>query len=68
MDRTERSQVVWRKSSRSGGGNCVEIAFDGDSVLMRDSTDRLSAVLSISSVQWLLLRSSLRRRYGAAQD
>ncbi|WP_302931553.1 DUF397 domain-containing protein [Actinomadura sp. WMMA1423] len=60
--------MVWRKSSRSGGGNCVEIAFDGDSVLMRDSTDRLSAVLSISTAQWLLLRRSLRRRYGAASD
>ncbi|WP_089315473.1 DUF397 domain-containing protein [Actinomadura mexicana] len=68
MDRTKRSRVVWRKSSRSGGGNCVEIAFDGESVLMRDSTDRLSAVLTISSVQWQLLRRSLRGRYGGAAD
>ncbi|MGW0050119.1 DUF397 domain-containing protein [Nocardia cyriacigeorgica] len=30
----------WRKSSRSGdggGGNCVEVKFDGDVVLIRDS-------------------------------
>ncbi|MFD0538174.1 DUF397 domain-containing protein [Actinomadura luteofluorescens] len=68
MDRTKRSRVVWRKSSRSGGGNCVEIACDGGSVLMRDSTDRLSAVLTISSVEWLLLRRSIRRRYGDGAD
>lgn len=33
--------LPWRKSSRSGGANndCVEIVFDGDDLLIRDSKE-----------------------------
>ncbi|NDU77284.1 DUF397 domain-containing protein [Actinomadura sp. DSM 109109] len=54
---------MWRKSSRSGAGDCVEIAYDGARVLMRDSKDR-PGVLAISKAQWLLLRRSIRGEYG----
>ncbi|MEU0539635.1 DUF397 domain-containing protein [Nocardia sp. NPDC005978] len=34
----DNSNRVWFKSSRSNDGpNCVEVAFDGDLVLIRDS-------------------------------
>jgi hypothetical protein len=29
----------WRKSRRSGGGDCVEVAFVGTEVWLRDSKD-----------------------------
>jgi hypothetical protein len=40
MSTVELSGVVWRKSSRSGNGdngNCVEVAFAGVGVAVRDS-------------------------------
>ncbi|WP_075021015.1 MULTISPECIES: DUF397 domain-containing protein [Actinomadura] len=64
MDRAERPRVIWRQSSRTGNGDCVEVAFDGASVFVRDSKDRRGAVLVISGEQWLHLRRSIRRRYG----
>jgi len=38
-EQPEVTTLVWRKSSYSGsnGGECVEVAFDGDRVLIRDS-------------------------------
>lgn len=49
------SGVAWRKSSQSGGGgngNCVEVAFAGPAVGVRDSKNPDSGVLVFSSVQW----------------
>lgn len=43
---TDRRELNWRTSSRSSGGNCVEVAFDGDLVHMRDSKDRSGPVLT----------------------
>ncbi|MEV0649726.1 DUF397 domain-containing protein [Phytomonospora sp. NPDC050363] len=50
------SQLVWRKSSRSGtnGGNCIEAAYK-DSVLIRDSKLAASPacpVLAIDRETW----------------
>jgi hypothetical protein len=52
----------WRKSSYSGtnGGSCVEAADMGDRILVRDTTDRGGAVLSISPDAWLRLTGTLR--------
>ncbi|MEU4801406.1 DUF397 domain-containing protein [Actinosynnema sp. NPDC023587] len=47
--------VVWRKSGRSGqgsGGNCVEVAFAGAAVGVRDSKSPAADVLAFSAVQW----------------
>ena len=47
--------AVWRKSSRTGGGqddNCVEVAFSGPAVGVRDSKSPDSGVLVFSAVQW----------------
>jgi hypothetical protein len=45
---TDRSELNWRTSSRSGGANCVEVALDGDRVHVRDSKDRSGPVLTFS--------------------
>jgi Domain of unknown function (DUF397) len=44
----------WRKSSRSGpwSDNCVEVAFVGDAILVRDSKDPDGAVLVFTPNEW----------------
>lgn len=47
------SELVWRKSSASGGGGeCVEVAQLESSVLVRDSGDRSGTVLVFTPAQW----------------
>lgn len=55
------SAVTWRKSSFSGGngGQCVEVAAAG-AVLVRDTTDRGGAVLSIPATAWKAFAASLK--------
>ena len=48
------STLSWRKSSASSeGGECVEVAQDDSSVLVRDSHNRSGTVLAFSCAQWL---------------
>ncbi|MEV0677078.1 DUF397 domain-containing protein [Actinosynnema sp. NPDC050436] len=52
MDFTD---AVWRKSDRSGqgtNGNCVEVAFAGSAVGVRDSKSPATGVLAFPAVQW----------------
>ncbi|MEV5162204.1 DUF397 domain-containing protein [Streptomyces sp. NPDC053728] len=48
------TELVWFKSSYSGGGgdNCVEIAFGPEAVLVRDSKDMQMSALAISPQAW----------------
>ncbi|MET7417948.1 DUF397 domain-containing protein [Dactylosporangium sp. NPDC005555] len=45
----------WRKSTRSGpySDNCVEVAFVGGAVALRDSKDKAGAVLLFTPEEWL---------------
>ncbi len=55
------STVVWRKSSMSAnGGNCIEVAKSGASVLVRDSGDPSGPVLSATCAQWLRFLRRIR--------
>jgi hypothetical protein len=58
---TDLSQLVWRKSSRSGGngGACVEVATLPDRVFVRDSKDPYGPVLAVPSVDWRAFLSTL---------
>jgi hypothetical protein len=50
----------WRKASYSNGsGNCVEVA-SADGVLVRDTTDRDGATLSIAADVWQAFLGKLR--------
>jgi len=44
--------VVWRKSSFSAEQSCVEVAFDDQSVLVRDSKDRHGPILRFTVQEW----------------
>jgi hypothetical protein len=47
--------AAWHKSTRSGpySDNCVEVAFAGGAVALRDSKDRAGAVLVFTPQEWL---------------
>jgi predicted secreted Zn-dependent protease len=48
----DRRHVVWRKSSASAQGNCVEVAAAGESILVRDTKNRAGAVLTFTPAEW----------------
>jgi hypothetical protein len=54
--------ATWRKSSYSGdsGNACVEIGDGGRLVLVRDTTDRTGAVLSVPAQTWRTFTATLR--------
>ncbi len=54
------TQPAWRKSSHSGGSNCVEVAIDGPTVLVRDSKDPDGAVLRFAGDQWRAFVTSVK--------
>jgi hypothetical protein len=56
------SQVpVWRKSRASADqGACVEVAFHGSAVLVRDSRDQSGPVLAVTAGSWRKLLDRIR--------
>jgi hypothetical protein len=53
VQQVDLAQAVWRKSTYSGGnGECVEVAFVGDVVAVRDSKDRGGPVHVFPSREW----------------
>ena len=52
MTAAELPAVVWRRSSRSGGGDCVEVAVVGDRVRVRDSKNPGGPVLPFTQDEW----------------
>ena len=53
---------TWRKSSYSGssGNDCVEVAKSDNAVLVRDTTDRDGALLTVDAAAWRQFTASLR--------
>jgi len=53
--RVDLCTAAWRKSSRSGpySDNCVEVAFVGGAVALRDSKNPHGAVLLFTPEEWL---------------
>ncbi|HEV2781957.1 MAG TPA: DUF397 domain-containing protein [Actinophytocola sp.] len=55
MSTVDISRLVWRKSRRSGQGNesnCVEVAFAGVAVAVRDSKSPKAGALAFPSASW----------------
>ncbi|MGH3873447.1 MAG: DUF397 domain-containing protein [Pseudonocardiaceae bacterium] len=60
MSRPDFRHAVWHKSSRSGGnGDCVEVAFTGALVGVRDSKDPAGSVLAVGPAEWSALLSGI---------
>ena len=62
MSTTDWTGARWRKSSRStGGGNsaCVEVAFAGSLVGVRDSKDPAGPVLAFPAASWSAFLTTL---------
>ncbi len=65
MNRSDLSNVTFRKSSHSGGadgggGECVEVALQAECTLIRDSKNSTGPVLAISLRGWQMFRDGLR--------
>lgn len=55
MSTVDLTGAVWRKSSRSGAGgnaNCVEVAFAGPAVAVRDSKNPQATALAVPTASW----------------
>jgi hypothetical protein len=46
------SKATWRKSTWSHNNGCVEVAFIGTRVAIRDSKDRNGPVLVFTASEW----------------
>jgi hypothetical protein len=61
IDDSRLSQAVWRKSSRSGGGEeCVEIACLHSTIAVRDSKDPEGPKLAFSPDAWRAFNRAVR--------
>jgi hypothetical protein len=47
-----RTTMTWRKSSFCSDSACVEVAFDGDFVAVRDGKDRSLDALRFTRTEW----------------
>jgi hypothetical protein len=67
MSPIDLSGVVWRKSSHSANGNCVEVAhLPGGRVGVRDSKDQAGSVLILTRAQWgVFVRGVENREFDA---
>ena len=53
--------VAWRKPSHSNGqGACVEVGTAPHAILVRDTTNRSGATLTVSAETWRALLAKLR--------
>jgi Domain of unknown function (DUF397) len=50
----------WRKSTYSGEGNCVEVADDAASVVVRDTRDHTGVVLRFTPDAWRRFASRVK--------
>lgn len=52
----------WHKSSYSGadGGECVEVAAEGGTVMVRDTKDRNSGTLTMTASVWRAFVSTVK--------
>lgn len=65
MAQPEPGTRMWRKSTASGPNDCVEVAFAGKSVLVRNSREPAGPWLSFSRAEWMAFLTGVR--YGMSE-
>jgi Domain of unknown function (DUF397) len=58
----EKLSIGWHRSTKSGSGNCVEVAVVGGLVLIRDSANPDGVVLRVSPMTWSAFLAGARTR------
>jgi hypothetical protein len=58
---SEQPGILWRKSTASDPHECVEVAFVGESVLMRHSQEPSGHVLTFSLAEWAAFLTGVRQ-------
>ncbi len=61
MSLADQPGVLWRRSHACADGECVEVAFDGNHVLVRDSKQPAVGVLAFSQDDWRAFLIDLSR-------
>ena len=54
------SRTAWRKSARSGTGNCLETAPVPGGIAVRDSADRNGPALAFTPTAWTAFTAALK--------
>jgi Domain of unknown function (DUF397) len=66
VDARDGDPPAWRRSSHCSDSSCVEVAWSGEEVLVRDSKDPDGPMLAFSRRQWAEFLEGVRS--GAFQD
>jgi hypothetical protein len=61
VDEAAREGLSWRRSSHCSDSTCVEVAWSGDDVLMRDAKDPAGPLLRFSRKEWAHFVSAMGR-------
>jgi predicted secreted Zn-dependent protease len=57
---SDPAQIIWRKSAASETGQCVEVAFVGQRILVRSSDDPSGPMLTFSEPEWTAFLAGVR--------
>ncbi|HEV2373526.1 MAG TPA: DUF397 domain-containing protein [Streptosporangiaceae bacterium] len=60
MGNSKSPHGVWRRSTASGGTNCVEVSVDDESILLRNSQSPDGPVLRFSYQEWEAFLTGVR--------
>jgi hypothetical protein len=58
MDRSSE-QLAWQRSSRCGSSGCIEVAFAGEHVFIRDSKNPAQQPLRFRADEWAAFRDGV---------
>ena len=53
-------ELNWRKSTRTGDYNCVEVALSAEAAAVRDSKDRAAGYVTADRGQWQAFLAAAR--------
>jgi hypothetical protein len=65
---THEAPVIWRKSSFSQNGDCVEVAYGRTQVLVRDSKDPHGQTLMVTHADWAAFIARAKSGYYTLAD